>query len=186
MANSLLLYIDKWYIVGAIYGNDTIRPLSLPNREDRIWLYFHEDLLRDEISYGKVFQKKYRDNEPHYYGDIFSNITKSSATFTLYQRQQPMREIFRSSKIFDELKSRVESEGVIDTYISFSEDINYASRLIFIEEIEKEDFKVINKSVSLSLLAIMNTIHQRQKVEDGRYLVLTACNENLHYLKFRK
>lgn len=186
MANSLLLYIDKWYIVGAIYGNDTIRPLSLPNREDRIWLYFHEDLLRDEISYGKVFQKKYRDNEPHYYGDIFSNITKSSATFTLYQRQQPMREIFRSSKIFDELKSRVESEGVIDTYISFSEDINYASRLIFIEEIEKEDFKVINKSVSLSLLAIMNTIHQRQKVEDGRYLVLTACNENLHYSIFNQ
>ena len=76
---SLALYIDKWYIVGAVNIDGTNRLVNLPNRENRIWLYFYEDVVNDEISYGKGFQSKYRNNEPHYYGDVFSLITKSSA-----------------------------------------------------------------------------------------------------------
>ena len=68
---SLALYIDKWYIVGAVNTDGITRLVNLPNREDRIWLYFYEDVANDEISYGKGFQSKFRNNEPHYYGDVF-------------------------------------------------------------------------------------------------------------------
>lgn len=49
---SLALYIDKWYIVGAVNTDGITRLVNLPNREDRIWLYFYEDVANDEISYG--------------------------------------------------------------------------------------------------------------------------------------
>ena len=97
---SLALYIDKWYIVGAVNTDGITRLVNLPNREDRIWLYFYEDVANDEISYGKGFQSKFRNNEPHYYGNVFSLITQSSAKYTMFKRSQPMKGIFKSRKTF--------------------------------------------------------------------------------------
>ena len=91
---SLALYIDKWYIVGAVNTDGITRLVNLPNHEDRIWLYFYEDVENDDISYGKGFEKKFRNNENHYYGDVFSLITSSNAFFTLFKRPQPLLEIF--------------------------------------------------------------------------------------------
>lgn len=55
----LSLYIDKWYIIGAVNNSDGItRPIELPSKEERIWLYFYEDTGSDEISYGRCFQEK--------------------------------------------------------------------------------------------------------------------------------
>ncbi len=116
----LSLYIDKWYIVGALNTDGITRLLHLPNREDRIWLYFHEDVANDEISYSKEFQRKYRDNENHYYGDVFSQITKSSAKYIMFKRQQDMIGIFKSAKIFDDIRRDIEEENEVDTYVSFS------------------------------------------------------------------
>ena len=117
---SLALYIDKWYIVGAVNTDGITRLVNLPNHEDRIWLYFYEDVANDEISYGKGFQSKYRNNENHYYGDVFNSITSLSANYTMFKRPQPMKGIFKSSKIFDDLRKDIEVEGDIETYVSFS------------------------------------------------------------------
>ena len=46
---SLSLYIDKWFITVAINYDGNVIPLSLPNGEDRIWLYFHEDIANSRI-----------------------------------------------------------------------------------------------------------------------------------------
>lgn len=183
---SLALYIDKWYIVGAVNTDGITRLVNLPNREDRIWLYFYEDVANDEISYGKGFQSKFRNNEPHYYGDVFSLITKSSAKYTMFKRSQPMKGIFKSSKIFDDLRKDLDEDGDITTYISFSKDISLASRLLFIDELKEERFVVRESVARICHLALEYAAKKSNYTEDGYYLVLNACNENLHYALYQK
>lgn len=183
---SLALYIDKWYIVGAVNTDGITRLVNLPNREDRIWLYFYEDVANDEISYGKGFQSKFRNNEPHYYGDVFSLITQSSAQYTMFKRFQPMKGIFKSSKIFDDLRKDMDEDGDITTYISFSKDISLASRLLFIEELKEERFVVQESVARICHLALEYAAKKSNYTEDGYYLVLNACNENLHYALYQK
>lgn len=183
---SLAIYIDKWYIVGAVNTDGITRLVNLPNREDRIWLYFYEDVANDEISYGKGFQSKFRNNEPHYYGDVFSLITQSSAQYTMFKRSQPMKGIFKSSKIFDDLRKDMDEDGDITTYISFSKDISLASRLLFIEELKEERFVVQESVARICHLALEYAAKKSNYTEDGYYLVLNACNENLHYALYQK
>lgn len=183
---SLALYIDKWYIIGAVSIDGITRLVNLPNHEDRIWLYFYEDIANDEISYGKGFQSKYRNNEPHYYGDVFSLITQSSAKYTMFKLPQPMKDIFKSSKIFDDLRKDIDEDGDITTYISFSKDISLASRLLFLEELKAERFVVKESVARISHLALEYAAKKSYYTEDGYYLVLNACNENLHYALYQK
>lgn len=183
---SLALYIDKWYIVGAVNTDGITRLVNLPNHEDRIWLYFYEDVANDEISYGKGFQSKFRNNENHYYGDVFSLITQSSAKYTMFKRSQPMRGIFKSSKIFDDLRKDMDEDGDIITYVSFSKDISLASRLLFLEELKAEKFDVKESVARIGHLALEYASKKSGYVEDGYYLVLNACNENLHYTLYQK
>ena len=46
---TLSLYIDRWYIAAAVCYDNIPRRIDLPNREDRIWLYFYEDINKDDI-----------------------------------------------------------------------------------------------------------------------------------------
>lgn len=184
---SLALYIDKWYIVGAVSTDGYTRLVKLPNQENRIWLYFYEDVANDEISYSKGFQCKFRNNENHYYGDIFSLITQSSAKYTMFKRSQPMRGIFKSAKIFDDLRKDMDEDGDITTYVSFSQDITAAARLLFLKELEEERFDVKESVARIELLALEYTAKKKAFFcEEGYYLVLNACNENLHYSLYKK
>lgn len=183
---SLALYIDKWYIVGAISTDGYTRLVKLPNQENRIWLYFYEDVANDEISYSKGFQCKFRNNENHYYGDIFSLITQSSAKYIMFKRSQPMLGIFKSSKIFDDLRKDMDEDGDITTYVSFSQDITAAARLLFLKELKEERFDVKESVARIELLALEYTAKKTFFCEEGYYLVLNACNENLHYSLYKK
>lgn len=183
---SLALYIDKWYIVGAVCIDGMIRPLRMPNHEDRIWLYFREDITNDEISYSKGFQIKYRNKENHYYGDVFSQITSSSATFTMFKHPQPMRGIFKSAKIFDDLRANMEEDGDIDTFVSFSMDISPAARSLFLDEFSGAGFVVRESVARIEHLALEYVTRKSGTTDDGYYLVLNACNENLRYSLYQK
>jgi hypothetical protein len=182
----LSLYIDKWYIVGAINIDGIPRLLCLPNREDRIWLYFHEDTSNDEISYSKEFQRNFRDNENHYYGDVFSQITKSSAKYIMFKRQQDMIGIFKSAKIFDDIRHDIEVEDEIDTYVSFSKDISLAARKMFLDVLAEEKFVVKESVARIGHLALEYAFSKGYITNNGCYLVLNACNENLHYSIYEK
>lgn len=183
---SLALYIDKWYIIGAVCSDGYTRLVKLPNREDRIWLYFYEDVANDEVSYSKGFQCKFRNNENHYYGNVFSLITQSAAKYTMFKRSQPMTGIFKSAKIFDDLRKDMDEEGDITTYVSFSQDITAASRLLFLKELKKEHFDVKENVARIDLLALEYAERKLSLGEEGYYLVLNACNENLHYSLYKK
>lgn len=179
---SLSLYIDKWFIAVAINHDGNVLPLSLPNGEDRIWLYFHEDIANGRIEYGRAFENSYRDTLPHYFGDIFNLIEEGGYYFTRYERRrEDMREIFKVSGIFSHLHQAVEEDGSIDTYISFSSDIPDVARLRFIEELEASNFKVIESVARISHLALEECKKRKIFTSLGVYLVLVATNDNFHY-----
>lgn len=183
---SLALYIDNEYIVGAVYTEGNTRPVKLPNNEDRVWLFFHEDTTNDTVSYGKDFKNHYRNRENHYYGEIFTNLTTSDAKFTMFKRLQPIKDIFKMGKVFDDLKAAVDNEDNIPTYLSFSTDIGDSACRIFREELEKEKFQIKESRARIDLLALEYAAKNNGFSNESHYLVLNACNENLHYSIYKK
>ena len=179
---SLSLYVDKWFITVAINFDGNVMPLSLPNGEDRIWLYFHEDIANSRIEYGKAFENNYRDKQPHYFGDIFNLIEEGDHHFTRYERmREEMREIFKVAGIFNHLHQAVGEEGSVKTYISFSSDIPDVARLRFIEELEEANFKVVESVARISHLALEECKKRNVFTALGTYLVLVATNDNFHF-----
>lgn len=179
---SLSLYVDKWFITVAINFDGNVIPLSLPNGEDRIWLYFHEDIANSRIEYGKAFENNYRDKQPHYFGDIFNLIEEGEHHFTRYERRrEEMRAIFKVAGIFNHLHQAVGEEDSVKTYISFSSDIPDVARLRFIEELEEANFKVIESVARISHLALEECKKRNVFTALGTYLVLVATNDNFHF-----
>ena len=183
---SLALYIDKWYIIGAICADGIVRPVNLPNGEDRIWLFFHEDIANDTVSYGKGFKSHYWNRENHYYGDIFTTITDSVSKFTMFKHAQPIKDIFKMGKVFDDLKTAFGTESDIPTYLSFSKDISPAARLIFKNELKAEHFHVNESVARIDHLALEHAVKHNDFTNEGIYIVLNACNENLHYSAYKR
>lgn len=179
---SLSLYIDKWFITVAINYDGSVMPLSLPNGEDRIWLYFHEDIANSRIEYGKTFENNYRDKLPHYFGDIFNLIEKGDCYFIIHERlRQEMREIFKVAGIFNHLHQAIGEEGTLETYLSFSTDIPDVARLHFIEELEEANFKVVESVARISHLALEECKKRNVFTKHRVYLVLVATNDNFHF-----
>lgn len=179
---SLSLYIDKWFITVAVNIDGNVLPLFLPNNEDRIWLFFHEDVANSRIEYGKDFEIDYRDRLPHYIGDVFNLIEEGDYHFTRYdKRPEEIKEIFKVSGIFNHLHQAVEEEGLVDTYISFSADISDLARFRFIEELREANFNVVESVARISHLALEECKKRNVFTERGNYLVLVATNDNFHY-----
>lgn len=179
---NLSLYVDKWFISVAISNDGNLIPLTLPNGEDRIWLYFFEDISNSRIEYGKAFENNYRDRLPHYFGDIFNLIETGDHYFTRYERrQEEMRSIFKVAGIFNHIRQAVGEDGAIATYICFSADIPDVARLRFIEELEEDNFHVVESEVRIQHLALEECRKSNLFTSNGSYLVLVATNDNLHY-----
>ncbi len=186
---SLTLYIDKWYIIAAVCNNGVPTLVKPSNRESRFWLYFYDGGDNDTVVYGKDNKQKYLNNTLHYYGDIFNLITDERASFIRYNRKQEMYKIFQASGILDELRESVGcgAQEKIDTYISYSSDISDASRLIFDRDVLTPKNFVIKESVArIGHLALEYAFRKERFTEDGVYLMLNACNENLSYSLYER
>ena len=179
---ALSLYVDKWFITVAVNIDGNVLPLSLPNGEDRIWLFFHEDTANNRVVYGKTNESHYRDKELHYFGDIFTLIESGDNHFTRYDnRPEEMKEIFKVSNIFSHLHQAIKEDNDVNTYISFSADISDVARYKFIEELKESNFNVIESVARISHLALEESKKRGVFVQNGYYLVLVATNDNLHY-----
>lgn len=184
---ALTLYIDKWYIIGAVCTDGVPRLITLSNHEDRFWLFFYEDTYNNSIVYGKDNQAHYRNGEAHYIGDVFSLITDPDRRFSRYSgKGEELKTIFQASGIFDMLRSAVDIDGEIETYISFSPDISGPARLVFFEELKSNGFNVIGSQARIGFLALEHNRRLEKLLDDGYYLVLNACNENLHYILYKR
>lgn len=182
---SLALYVDKWYLIGAVCVDGVPRLIRLPNREDRFWLYFYEDIANDQIIYGKDNQSHYRDKELHYYGDIFSKLADPRQYFTIYGRQRELRDIFEVSGIFNHIKKEMDMDKDITTFVSFSPDITDVARKAFLDILAENGFVVKESVARIGHLALEYGCRHGYFRESGDYLVLDACNENLHYSVFK-
>lgn len=179
---ALTLYIDKWYIIGAVCTDGVPRLVNPKNGEECFWLYFYEDSANDEIVYGIDNKRHYHNHDIHYYGDVFQLLT-DDAFFYKYGLKQSINKIFKASGIIDELKSAVGSkEGNIDVYVSFARDISDAARLVFLKDVLiPEGFDVKQSVARIGHLALEHAYRKAVFSEAGYYLLLNACNENLVY-----
>lgn len=183
---ALSLYVDKWFITVAVNLDGNVIPLALPNGEDRIWLFFHEDTANNRVVYGKTYEDKYRDKEPHYFGDIFPLIETGENHFTRYDnRPEEMREIFKVANIFSHLHDAIQEEGEVDTYISFSTDISDIARLKFLQELKEANFNVIESVARISHLGLEESKKRGIFTTPGTYLSLVATNDNLHFSLYK-
>ena len=183
---ALSLYVDKWFITVAVNLDGNVIPLALPNGEDRIWLFFHEDTANNRVVYGKTYEDNYRDKEPHYFGDIFPLIETGENHFTRYDnRPEEMREIFKVSNIFSHLHDAIQEEGEVDTYISFSTDISDIARLKFLQELKEANFNVIESVARISHLGLEESKKRGIFTTPGIYLSLVATNDNLHFSLYK-
>lgn len=178
---TLMLYVDRRYVIGVQCIDGIPKSIVLPNHEDRIWLFFFEDIDHDKIVYGKNNESHYLNNEPHYFGDVFPKILDSRNEFTRFRRKKALREIFHESRIFEDLRCPFSSERGIETFVSFSTDIPLAARSVFLEELAEAGFSVKISVARIEHLSLENARNKNQIIDDGQYLVLNACNENLHY-----
>ena len=176
---TLSLYIDRWYIAAAVCYDNIPRRIDLPNREDRIWLYFYEDINNDRVIYGKSYQKHYLDKELHYYGDIFSKVVKEDETFKRFGKDVSLKEIFKASDILEHLTRDFNENEKIDTYISFSVDVSYAAQKVFLDILEENNFVIKESVARISHLAV--ELSNKKGI-----LVITACNENLRYVVYKQ
>lgn len=183
---TLSLYIDRWYIAAAICSDNIPRRIELPNREDRIWLYFYEDINNDRIIYGKSYQQHFLDKERHYHGDIFSEIVKVDKTFKRFGHDVAIKEIFRASDIFEHLKKDFPNQQEINTYVSFSVDVSYAAQKVFLDILKENGFKIIESVARISHLALELSSRKGLMKNARNVLVVVACNENLRYIVYKQ
>ena len=70
--------------------------------------------------------------------------------------------------------------------MSFSQDISYAARLTFIRDVlQPEGFDVKESAVRIDHLALERSFREKKYDQEGHYLLLNACNENLHYAIYK-
>lgn len=183
---TLSLYVDKWFITVAVNIDGNVIPLTLPNGEDRVWLFFHEDTANNRVVYGKTFEDNYRDKEPHYIGDVFPLIETGEHHFTRYDnRPEEMREIFKVANIFSHLHDAIKDQDKVDTYISFSTDISDIARLKFLQELKEANFNVIESVARISHLGLEEAKKRGIFTVAGMYLVLVATNDNMHFSLYK-
>lgn len=190
MTKTLSLFVDKWFITGAVVTDDgRVSPLTLPNGEDRVWLYFFEDRPNHSIVYSKRFEAPWRDRQPFYIGDIFPLLEAGNATFCRFHNNpEEINTIFTASGIFDHFRQALEADRKqpIDVYISFSTDIPDVARLKFLNELKECNFNEVVSVARISHLALEESALRKRLTAEGNYLVFVATNENLHYLLFRR
>ncbi len=183
---TLSLYIDKWYIVGTANDDSGPHTLSLSNNEERIWLYFYNNIAANRVEYGYKFKDNALAGELNYYTNIFQLILGSEGkTYKRFGRNIEMRTIFQNAGVFEDLKEGF-GEDRIETYVSFSSDIKLEGQSIFLNLLQENGFDVKGFVARLDFLALEYAF-KKGIVRNNKYtLVANATNENLHYSLYRQ
>ena len=192
--NHLFLYVDTNYIVAALRdGNEVVAPIRPTSGDKYFELFFREDTEYNRVYYGNVCKNGYYLGDPHCFGNVFQLMAENTRTFSLYGRKQPISHLFKEAGILNEWKEcareDAENRGAkpISTYISFSADVDYAARNIFVEQVlGEEGFYVGERTVPIEHLALEHAVRLNKVQQEGTYLVLNAYNEHLHFSIYRK
>lgn len=178
----LSLYIDKWYIVGAVMDGANKYPLILSNAEERIWLYFYSNNTTNAVKYSLGYRDEALEGKRGYYADIFDILPDyKEYHYEKYGAEKEMKDIFADAGILKDLRNSFDDKTEIPVYLTFSKDIDIVSQDIFINALEKEHFKVLEFTLPIERLALDYTIKHKGGIDNGYVLTVNACNENLLY-----
>lgn len=184
---ALSLYIEKWYIVGAIVNDSGFLPLSLPNTEERVWLYFYNDLEANRVRYSQTYKGETMANAMNYYGNVFSLIPSSKEkSYKWYGSDTHMRTIFGNAGIFEDLRGGFDRNEKIPTYLAFSSDICLESQSIFLDLLRENNFDVKEFVAHIEYLGVEYAQRKGLITNSNYILVANACNENLHYALYHQ
>lgn len=183
---TLSLYIDKWYIVGTVNDDSGPHTLSLSNNEERIWLYFYNNIAANRVEYGYKFKDNALAGELNYYTNVFQLILGiEGKTYKRFGRDIEMRTIFQNAGIFEDLKEGF-GEELIETYVSFSSDIKLEGQSVFLDLLKENGFDVKGFVAQLDFLALEYAFKKGIAKNCTYTLVANATNENLHYSLYRQ
>lgn len=178
----LSLYIDKWYIVGAVMDGANKYPLTLSNAEERIWLYFYSNNTTNAVKYSLSYRDEALEGKNGYYADIFDILPDyKEYHYEKYGAEKGMKDIFADAGILNDLRNSFDDKTEIPVYLSFSKDIDVVSQDIFVQALENEHFKVLEFTLPIEQLALDYTRKRKGSITNGYMLVVNACNENLLY-----
>lgn len=179
----LSLYIDKWYIVGAVMDGANKMPLSLSNAEDRIWLYFYSNNTTNTVKYSLSYKDEALAGDKGYYADVFELLPDyKEYHYEKYGARKKMSDIFTDADIFADLWKSYGDSSDIPVYVSFSEDIDLVARGIFLKALENERFDVLQYTLPIERLALEYLMRHGKITDDNNnVLVVNGCNENLRY-----
>ncbi len=184
----LSLYIDKWYIVGAVIDGANKSPLSLCNAEERVWLYFYSNSTTNAVNYGLSYRDEALEGKKGHYADVFDLLPDyKEYHYEKYGARKEMKDIFADADIFNDFKKSFDGQTEFPVYLSFSNDVDIVSQYIFIKALEEERFRILQYTLPIEGLALEHFERRRCKIKAGsNVLVVNACNENLSYAIYRK
>lgn len=178
----LSLYVDKWYIVGAIMDGANKTPLSLSNAEDRIWLYFYSNNTTNTVKYSLSYKDEALAGENGFYADIFELLPDyKEYHYEKYGACKKMSDIFSDADIFADLRKSYGDGSNVPVYVSFSEDIDLVAREIILKALKDERFDALQYTLPLEYLALEYLMRHGKITNDNNVLVVNGCNENLRY-----
>lgn len=178
----LSLYVDKWYIVGAVMDGANKTPLSLSNAEDRIWLYFYSNNTTNTVKYSLSYKDEALAGENGFYADIFELLPDyKEYHYEKYGACKKMSDIFSDADIFADLRKSYGDGSNVPVYVSFSEDIDLVAREIILKALKDERFDALQYTLPLENLALEYMMRHGKITNDNNVLVVNGCNENLRY-----
>jgi len=187
MQEYLVLHADTSFLAAIFYTADNKWIPITKKGEDFLWLFFYSDPHEDKISFGKIYERHYLNNETNYYGDIFKIISDEKTKFTIRSHNLPAIELLKESGLLDYLKntfyskSGISDQDVIPTLISFSHNITDASKEVFLDFLANNHFRIDSFSIPLSEL-IIHYYWKANKIEaqtGNEVVLLNAINSDL-------
>lgn len=152
----LILYLGNDYIVPHIDSNRGNFFRYRNGSENRLWLYFHEDVDSTDVLYGQDYYRPARMGTATYYGNYWKCIEQNE-TVSVHGVTMPYIELARSSGIIKDLKEWYNSlihnqPGDIPVVCVYADTVPFGARKSFMKMLQNNGLQIRSYSLSFNRL----------------------------------
>lgn len=175
----LLLYVDSDYIVPLVDSTKGNLFRYNAGGDNRLWLYFREDVDSTDVLYGRDNYRPARMGKPSYFGNYWKEVAEERVVEVQGVRT-PYVELPRVSQLLKTLQDWYRGlfqshVGPIPTICLFAENIPLKARKKFLEMLSENNFSI--RSYSLSFNALLAKYHGMSP-DYGKQIVLVSASGN--------
>jgi len=186
----LVLHIDVEFIVGTVCAdNGTSYPIT-NDKDELLWLYFHNNPHQNSISFGKDNKPHFNNSEVNYYGRFFDYIEKEVESFTLRGIDYPVIELLKESGLLSIFcnafhQYKLDDSDAIPTLITFSSSISDNAKQKTVDYLRKQKFQIDSYTIPIAELTCYHALNKKGlKVANGSIAVfMEASNSTLNLIK---